>query len=312
MEERHTEISDKSKGVHYSYTLTAISAFIFGVIAILLFNNYASAEKISFSTVGIINLVFSIGLSTASIVLAITAIVLSKKSEQTIMQRNDDGIKYQSEIFNKTIDVLSKIETSTGISEKRIEDITREIKSIERSKPGPKSKDDQVKEALRRALHSHPEKSDIRSKKVPDKQEEFTKSVMETLSQIRGVSLVRVSSGDFDESGEEMVDGIFSMAGQRFSVSTFYFYGPAKIANFADSDTYKQYFLNLASEISKNTFEKSFLVFNKDVDNDEEFKNLFNSTLNILDKKIAPKIVLASGSLENIKKVIAQVLGVRV
>jgi hypothetical protein len=296
---------DSGWKIHYSYLLTAVVAFVFGLIGILLLQNYVLKEKIILSTLDILNLVFSVGLSAASIVLAVTAIILSRKSEQAIMARSDEGIKCQTELFKETIDVLSKIKTSTGISEKRIEDMAQEIKFIEKSKPGSESRDDQVKDVLRRAFRSQ-EGDDLlkKAKARIDKEEEFTKSVMNSLKQTKGVEIIKIGSGDFDESGEKMVDGVFLMNGKRFSVSTFYSYGPAKIMNFADSDTYKQYFLNLASELSKNTFEKSFLAFNKDVNGDIEFKNLFDSTSAILDKKIVPKIVLVSGALEKITELI--------
>jgi hypothetical protein len=296
-------IKKPEKSIRYSYVVTAILFLFVGIFFTLIIKNYIDGEKIVFSTLDLINLIFSVGLSTASIVLAVTAIILSKKSEQSIISRNDEAIRYQDDIFNKTIGVLSKIETSTGISERRIDDIAQELRRVQMSKPGSESKDDQVKGVLRRALHSLSDKDDFKRPLISvkdTKQEEFTK--------IEGVMVVKVGSGDFDELGEEMVDGIFSMEGKRFSVSTFYCHGTAKIINFVDLDTYRQYFLNLASEISKNTFEKSFLVFSKDVDKEVEFKKLFDQTLSILDSKISKKIVLIPGQTGEISEKITEEL----
>jgi hypothetical protein len=130
---------------------------------------------------------------------------------------------------------------------------------------------------------------------------------MKNLEKEDNIKIIKVGCGDFDEGGEKMVDGIFTFKDKRFSISTFHFYGSAKITNFADLYTYKRYFLNLALEINNGTFEKSFLVFNKDVNEDEEFKKVFDETLATLDKKLTEKIVLVSGSLEEIKaKIIKQ------
>ena len=134
--------------------------------------------------------------------------------------------------------------------------------------------------------------------------EEFTKNVMEGIRKIKDAKVLKIGNGSFHESGDNMVDCIFTVNDKRFSISTFYISSARKIINFTDPDVFKRYFLNLASEISNNNFEKSFLVFNQKVDEDTAFKSLFNSTMIILDKKISQKVILASGSLEDINTTI--------
>src|SRR4051812_35775888 len=112
---------NKAEGVKIplKYLVTIIVSALVGFFIALLAKNYASAEELNLSTIDIVNLVVSVGLSVSSIVLSIIAIDLGKKTENILLERNEAGIRYQSDIFHKTIEVLTQIGTSTGISEKR-------------------------------------------------------------------------------------------------------------------------------------------------------------------------------------------------
>jgi hypothetical protein len=97
--------------------------FLAGYFANNLIANANSISIYSFSTPDLINFILSVLLSGASIVLAISAISLGKFSEQAMIQRSDESIRLQNEVFQKTTDALQRIESSTGVTEKRLEDI---------------------------------------------------------------------------------------------------------------------------------------------------------------------------------------------
>ena len=109
--------------ISYKQLGLIIIAFSFGIIATLLFINSEESNTTQFSTTELIIFSLTIILAGASIVLAIAAIALGKSSEQAVIQRSDESIRLQNEVFQKTTDALQRIESSTGVTEKRIEDI---------------------------------------------------------------------------------------------------------------------------------------------------------------------------------------------
>ena len=105
-------------------TLVALAlAFALGFVAQLALSNIINNQQYSFSTPDLINFVLSVLLSGASISLAVAAISLGKLSEDAIIRRNDESIKIQYDVFRKTTEALQQIQSSTAVTEKRIEDI---------------------------------------------------------------------------------------------------------------------------------------------------------------------------------------------
>jgi regulator of protease activity HflC (stomatin/prohibitin superfamily) len=112
-----------NKKVTIGQILTVIVSLIIGMLSIFVIQNYLVAEKIEFNTLGLLGFVLSILFGGASIVLAFTAINLGKSSEQMMIERSEKSIELQNEVYIKTTEALKKIESSTGVTEKRIEDI---------------------------------------------------------------------------------------------------------------------------------------------------------------------------------------------
>lgn len=116
---------DKAIPYSISYSLLGLLVIVFllGGAAYGLFQNMSSQQTLTFSTPALIGFVLTIILAGASIVLAVSAIMLGKFSEQAMIKRSDESIRIQNEVFQKTTDALQRIESSTGVTEKRIEDI---------------------------------------------------------------------------------------------------------------------------------------------------------------------------------------------
>lgn len=277
-----------------------------GIVSILTIKNYLQSEIINFSTLDLLNFVFSIALSASAIVLAITAIILSKNSEQFISHQNNESRDLQNEIFSRTIEVLGEIRSSSGITEKRIDDISKKIADVPRLTGG--GREEKIKEIMRRDLLSTTSQLDKFKEKENKKEEEFKNEVMLKIANTERVIAEKIGEGDFDESGKELVDGLFSLDAKKFSVSTFYINDHDGVFDVFGQDTYKDYFLSLLREISSGTFFKSFLIFNKKVEEDPSFVELYKKTRSLLKDEIKDKLVIVSGQPEEIIKKIIESL----
>jgi len=103
--------------------LTIGLVLVVGLVCGLLLNNFLDSKQITFGTESLISFVFTIALGAAAIILAVITIVLSRFSEDALIRRSDEGIRIQTDVFAKTTEVLSRIQASTGVTEKRLEDI---------------------------------------------------------------------------------------------------------------------------------------------------------------------------------------------
>lgn len=123
MEDKTEKPVKAPKSISYGKLGGFVLVFVVGVVVTLIFQNAIKIESITFSTVSLVSFLFSVVLAGASIFLAITAIALGKASEQAMIHRSDESIRLQNQIFTKTTDALARIESSTGVTERRVEDI---------------------------------------------------------------------------------------------------------------------------------------------------------------------------------------------
>ena len=118
-------MADKQTEWNISYKQLGliVMSFSLGLVVALLVSNSQGTAVSNFTTTELIGFVLSVILSGASIFLAIAAIALGKSSEQSVINRSDESIRLQTEVFTRTTDALQSIKASTGVTEKRIEDI---------------------------------------------------------------------------------------------------------------------------------------------------------------------------------------------
>jgi len=135
-------------------------SFLSGIVATLLFINASFPTMTSFKTLDLIGFTLSVVLSGASIVLAFAAINLGKNFEIILMNRSDESIRLQNDVYIKTTEALNRIESSTGVTEKRIEDIisgragdlSQKIAESTKQGAGPKEIEEQIKQSFRESL----------------------------------------------------------------------------------------------------------------------------------------------------------------
>jgi hypothetical protein len=211
-------------------------AFLSGYFTHNLIANANSVTVYTFSTPELINFVLSVVLSGASIILAVSAISLGKFSEQAMIQRSDESIRLQNEVFQKTTDALQRIESSTGVTEKRLEDIisgrvgdlSQKIARIAtESKEGasslqPKEIEDLIRKTLLESLPNYNvipsssesalariERMQAERKALRQKYDENHSKLEFALKNRKDLRAIKLGQGQIDASGLEFFDDVF-------------------------------------------------------------------------------------------------------
>ena len=296
---------DKTWVISYKQLGLLMIVFVIGYITALLFKNSESSTASTFTTVELIGFVMSVVLSGASIVLAIAAIALGKSSEQSVVRRSDESIRLQNEVFLKTTEALTRIEASTGVTEKRIEDIiagrvgdiSKQVaEEVSGGKNNVTSEDiDNLETRLRNSLQKTI--SSINTIGYDSKIEISAKSKAEELYQINHQELMirlsnkmdsteRIKHGSSSAKGEEKYDGIFIKGENRIAISTIRPNPrPLYIINFIS---------NVSEDILKGKISKVILIIfiNERVEFDSEIFNRIENNLSIFKDEISKKIDL--------------------
>lgn len=330
-EEGRSELSMRPvkapKSISYGQLGGIVLALIAGVVITLICQNVTKSENISFSTVSLVTFLFSIALVGASIVLAITAIALGKASERAMIERSDESIRLQNEVFLKTTDALQRIESSTGVTEKRIEDmisgragiISQEVAEralSDKLVSGPTRK--QLEEEIRRSIMKE---FSTATKKIPKKFEDeqfkkfdeanmdyrkFQETILLGLANSTNLKAEKIGDGNYKSSKEGLVDGVFVSDGLKFAVSTF----PTKeILKDGFLHGFSAFIERLIHEISQGTFAGVFLAFDDGLTEDSEFNKQFKQAKTLFREDIADKLFMVSGSPEEMIKHILVTIG---
>ncbi len=202
------------------------------------------AAQVAFSVTGIISFVFGVALSSASIVLAVAAISLGRASERTMVERSDESIRLQNEVFVKTTDALARIESSTGVTEKRIEDIIAgragaiAERLVEHRQIGPQTREEienEIKESLRaeltavrrHQLEPNGKEQEARieearaEKEATAKFDKFKDKVLFHVSDQSSTKTRKIGDGRFGTSGDDLADGVFETPSGRIAICAF-------------------------------------------------------------------------------------------
>lgn len=284
-------------------------AFVLGVIVALLLSNSQSSVTSNFTTTELIGFVLSVILSGASIVLAIAAIALGKSSEQAVINRSDESIRLQTEVFTKTTDALQAIKSSTDVTEKRIEDIISgragdlskqiaELASDETESGNINVKE--LEEKIRKSLTQSFEKKELsdsereeRAKRRAESQrkrvlyEKNHDSLLFSLANKPEVKIEKLGHGtpSTDHEPSERYDAILNKNGTKTAVSTF-----API----DSDrlimrSYSEILKSLASPLQSENIDKLYLIQFNDSESKTDISSL-QEAVDLMKDEIASRI----------------------
>ena len=244
-----------------------IVMFLLGIVTDQIVLNALSKEISRFSTISLIGFMLSVLMAGASIVLAITAILLGRKAEQTMVERSDESIRLQSEIFLKTTETLQKVASSTGVTEKRIEDIIAgrahtiaEIAS-EKSKTREEIEDD-IKVSLLKAVKSDTSSKNTELLELEKRKEErekqnviyqkYHKRLLDSFSKKEGLRLVKRGHGIVGAKGDDQIDSIFIGENFKLGVCTF--------RNKFHSKYLNQFFSIVMGDLTNGNFEHIITV----------------------------------------------------
>ena len=247
--------------------------FVLGLIIALLLQNTKTDAQTTFTTTELIGFVLSVILSGASIVLAVSAIALGKSSEQAVIKRSDESIRLQTDVFIKTTEALQRIEASTGVTEKRIEDIisgrvgdiSHSIAELTtRSRKGAALSQDELEKEIRESILSgvkekrSPEDEEKRKKEREEKRNRYNKFhqiVLSSFSNRGDTKSEKLGHGRVGGKGEDLFDGIFTISEQKIGLSAF---DEQDFSNFSQLDGY---FAEVAKCLLDNVIQQAILVF---------------------------------------------------
>jgi hypothetical protein len=276
-------------------------SFVLGIIVCIIYLNIRNSEATTLSTSGPINFVFSIALSTASIILAINAIQLGRYSEKAMVDRSDESIKLQNEVFKLTTEALRRIESSTGVTEKRIEDIisgrvgdiSHNIAGIIEDTSNKQINKSEIEEEIKKSIMSEIQKiprinsiSDEELKKREERrlkrkeQEEyyikFQQTVLIYISNLHTLNAKKIGHGHFQGENEDLFDGIFSKNNILIGISVI----SGKVHA---EQTYLSYINALSRAKLKNVVQKMLIIFisasNEEVNRVQELKETFKEDI---------------------------------
>jgi len=293
-----------------------IGMFIIGFVSAIIVTNQNSNEEVHFSTLELVNFVISILLSCSSLVLAILAINLGKSSEKMMVDRSDESIKLQNEVFSKTIEALGRIESSTGVTEKRIEDIIsgragdiadRLLSDKIVHKGNRQQLEEEIRASLRAELSQNNrlerQKKEEEQKKQKDEAwknyTNYKEKIMISFANLENVKALRISDGSFTAENEDLLDGLFEKENEKIGVCTFS--GNKAISTTFLIDKLDEFINNLAIEITKETFNKVYLVFDEDTETTEKYKITLERIKKLMKPEIADSINLIISKPEELR-----------
>jgi len=315
-----------SQSISYKLLGELAFTFVLGVGVTLIIQNVLKSESVQFSTISLLGFIFSIALVGASIVLAITAISLGKASEQAMIARSDESIRLQNEIFLKTTEALIRIESSTGVTEKRLEDIISGRAGIISEKAVQAAIDeDLIRPKTREALKGEIKRSIIdeflqtRGEPMPQemmKSREERREARKKYIQFKDQTLLKIANntdliakkigdGNIRGYGEDMVDGVFVFKDRRIGIAAF---SVSNIVHPFIPDDFSDYIRRFYHEIDKGTFQKGFIVFDEKLPEEEKHIVAFQECKHLIRKEIAEDLYVFSGSLDEIFQEILKTL----
>jgi len=236
------------KSVPIWLLFTVALTFAVGLVSGLVIINLTTVSGNTLSTTSIISFAFTVALGAAAIILASLTIVLSRSAEDALIKRSDEGIRLQNDVFVKTSEVLSTIQASTGLTEKRLEDIISGRTGIiaqevfERSFPkgetslSSEAEDrlkntlaDSLKEELLPLLRRRPLETERRLIEMEARQKrhieasnrwkEFRQSVVTEMARLDQAKVLSETMGSFDaDTMEEFWDVVLDIEGRRIAL----------------------------------------------------------------------------------------------
>jgi len=307
-------------GISYQSLLIAVISFVIGATVSVIFTKILGSGQVTFSITGIITFLFGIALASASIVLAIAAITLGRTSERTMVERSDESIRLQNEVFVKTTDALARIESSTGVTEKRIEDIIAgragaiAERLVEHRRIGYRNREEIEKDIRESMLKELPVVSSSKQPSIKDQELEanklkeaneeydtFKQQVLFHVSDFPKTKTRKMGDGSFGSFGHDLADAVYETPTGCFAVCTFSI-KPIFGDKFGIEGSFRKFIDSILSELSSGTFQQMILVFDGKLDEDNKFTKQIENSRVIAKDELFSRIRFIDGELNEVLK----------
>jgi len=301
--------SNNEWNISYKQIGIIIISFVLGVIVALLLSNSQSNMTSNFTTTELIGFVLSVILSGASIVLAIAAIALGKSSEQAVINRSDQSIRLQTEVFTKTTDALQAIKSSTDVTEKRIEDIisgragdlSKQIAELASDETvsgniDVKELEEKIKKSLTQSFEKREPSESEREERIKrraeikfrrENYEKYHDALLYALANKPEVKIEKIGHGtpSSDNDPKERYDAILNKNGVKTAISTFM---PVE-SELMMVRGYSEILQSLATPLQNENISKLYLVQFNDSEAKLNFKAL-EEAISLMKSDIASRI----------------------
>lgn len=245
-----------------------------------------------------------------------------------MIQRSDESIRLQNEVFMKTTDALQRIESSTGVTEKRIEDIVSGRAGAISERIVDRLLDDKtIRARSRRAIERDVMDSvleeltspvDDKDKQQRDDQREkiefalqdfdkFTNRILVKLADLSATTTLKIGEGHFSGEGDELVDGVFDVDGNRIGVSTFTS-DEVLSEEFEYETEFLMYLQVIGTEIAKQHFSDVLIIFDSQLEEGSLFLEVFGSLAEISKDEISNRIHLIEGEPDDVTAKATEIL----
>ena len=283
---------EKPRVVSYSQLGLLLLAFVLGVITVLLVVNSQTGTLTTFTTIDLIGFVLSVLLSGVSITLAVTAIAIGKSSEQSV-------IRLQTDIFDKTTNVLNTISASTGVTEKRIGDISGYLAQEITENKKPKN-DEELESFIRQRLRTKQREESAAEKErriqlraeENEQESKYQKAYSALLLGIANrnkVKIERLMEGSMSNDSEGVFDAIYKHNDKRIAITTF--------RNNETLNFLTKYILKSVTELKKGLISKFIIVLFSSEEPDNRV-SLIQEYLSLLRKDFSASIQIISPSYD--------------
>ena len=308
-----------NSSISYKQLGLLILVFILGLTTALLLQNSKTDIESTFTTIELIGFVLSVILSGSSIVLAITAIALGKSSEQAVIKRSDESIRLQNDVFIKTTEALQRIEASTGVTEKRIEDIiTGRVGDISHSlaeltsskRRGLGFNQDELEKEIRRSIMREvketrtPEEEAERKRKREEEKnryETFHQLALSSFSNRDDTKAEKLGHGNWIGEGEDLFDGIYHRGGDKIGLAAFNHADSSEISKLND------YITSVSKLIIENVIQYAVLVFDSSPEDQDKIIAEISEQVSLFKDNPIEKIKIIASDLDNLEKALTEI-----
>jgi len=299
--------------ISLQHLILAIVYAAIGAVISELIRNVSGAEKLTFSTTELVGFILSVVLSAASIVLAIAAIWLGKVSELSVIRRSDESIRLQNEVFIRTTEALQRIEASTGVTEKRIEDIisgrvgdiSHRIAELASGRTGLSQDRKALEEEIKRSILSgvrspkDEKEEEKRRKALLEKRERykhFHQTLLTSFANKPNVVAKKLGDGAFQGKGDDLFDVVVEANGRKIAASAFQ----------RPLDSYfNQYLGSVAETLAQNDVDFVYIAVEAPSDQYTKITEHVRSQLSKYKGDPLSKVVVVCGDIPEIQATIS-------